>query len=88
MIIVACRIVERRESVRFHLLHGRWGKFAAQTFEIIAVGAESELVVVFQTVQPDVLIAARFLAVVERVGQRVLSAHASPHCGFRVLCAA
>ena len=81
MIVVAGRVVERREGIFLHSGNGFGREGAAKLVEIVGVGVEHELIVVAQTVKTNVLIAARFVGIVESVGEGVFGADAAPHGG-------
>lgn len=72
MVIVACRVVERREGVALHTLDGGSRQFGAQFVQIFVVGTERELHLVGQPVETDVLHGSRAAVVVECVGEGVL----------------
>ncbi len=78
MIVVAGRVVERREPVGLHALAGLGRQPSAQLFHIAGVSGKFKLVVVGKPVESNVLSPARCSVVVKGVGERVLIAHTSP----------
>ncbi len=83
VVVVAGRVVQRRELVFFHSGHGFGRQALPQAGNIVGIRWKSELVVVGQSVQADVLGHACAGGVVERVGERVLLRHAAPYGLFQ-----
>ncbi len=67
VVIVARRVVQRREAVGLHAVERCRGEFKAQAVEIGGVGFERELVGVWKSVETYVLRGARAGVVVESV---------------------
>ena len=88
VVVVAGGVVEGREGVALHRVEGDGVEALLQAADVVAVAGELELVVVGQPVKADVLDDARLRVVVERVGERVLRRHASPHRLAQVLVVA
>ena len=87
-VIIAGRVIEGREWILLHLLHGLGREFAAQDIEIIFVGGEGILIVIGETIEADILLLASIGVIIESVGQRCLARDASPSSlGDEVGCA-
>ncbi len=68
MIVVAGRVVHRREWHVLHLGNRGSGKFPAQIVEIFRIGAEAILFVVGQSVETHILLRACIRGILESIG--------------------
>ena len=79
MIVVAGRVVERRELVCLHLGYLFRRQHCAQVLKILLISREFKLLLSRQSVQAHILIAASARSVVKSIRQRCFSRHTSPY---------
>ena len=80
VVIVASRIVDRREGVAHPLAHHGWINLLFDQLDIIAVCAEVSFVVVFQSVETHVLSLVAWRSVVEGIDCAGALSHTTPYC--------
>ena len=87
MIIVACRVVKRRELVLLHLGNHIGRQAHAQFLYEFRITFMREFIFGRQSVESDILKRACTRSVVEGICERCLCRYASPHCFKHVLVA-